>query len=663
VTGADRRIAKLLVANRGEIARRVFRTARQWGMATVAVYSEPDAGAPFVAEADEAVPIGGTSAAESYLRAEAILAAARRTGADAVHPGYGFLSENAEFARACAGAGLVFVGPSPEAIEAMGSKVAARRLMTSAGVPVVPGAELAGNDPAVLAAAAAEVGLPLLVKASAGGGGRGMRLVGAGDDLAAAVASARREALAAFADGTVFLERYIQPARHVEIQIVGDEHGNVATLLERDCSVQRRHQKIVEEAPSPAVDADLRRRMEAAAVDAALAVGYVGAGTVEFVLGPDGEFFFLEMNTRLQVEHPVTEAITGLDLVGLQLLVAQGGRLPPEAMSPTMRGHAIEARIYAEDPGAGYAPSAGVVESFELPDWVRVDSAVEAGTIVGVEYDPMLAKVVAWAPSRAEAAARLAGALGHARIHGLTTNRALLVGILTHPEFLAGAADTGFLDRHPPAELVPAPDDRQWALAALAATLADQAANRRNAPVLATLPSGWRNSPSGPQFRRLEAGGRLAEVGYRLGRTPVFEVDGARLDDVVVLSAEPDAVDVMDAGVRRRYQVSRGAERLHVDGGGVHVSFAILPRFPEPAPAEATGSLAAPMPGRVSRVEVVEGDRVEVGDVLVVIEAMKMEHRLTAPEAGTVEAVKVQPGMTVKGGDVVVILHPEEDPA
>ncbi len=445
-------IRTLLVANRGEIAVRIMSTARAMGIRTVAVYSDPDADAPHVAAADLAVRLVGSTPGDTYLRGDLILAAAVSTGADAIHPGYGFLSENAGFARACATAGVTFVGPSPEAIDAMGSKIAAKELMHAAGVPVLPGATVHdGEDIAVIGA---DVGFPLIVKAAFGGGGRGMRVVTDPADLVAAVQSAQREAASAFGDGTVFMERFVSSPRHVEVQIFGDHHGTLIHLFERECSIQRRHQKIIEEAPSSAVSPGVRAALGEAAVTAARALGYVGAGTVEFVMAPDGSFAFLEVNTRLQVEHPVTEAITGLDLVRLQLTVAEGRPLPPEALDAAITGHAIEARLYAEDVAAGYLPVSGRVERLRVDaPGVRVDTGYGDGSTVSTFYDAMLAKVIAWAPTRDEATRKLADALAGAHLHGVTTNRDLLVGILRHPEFAGGATDTGFLERHDPAAL------------------------------------------------------------------------------------------------------------------------------------------------------------------------------------------------------------------
>jgi len=660
-------IRTLLVANRGEVARRVFRTCRQLGIRTVAVYTPPDAGAPFVAEADAVVALDGV---RGYLDADQILAAAAATGAEAVHPGWGFLAENAPFAAACLRAGLAWVGPPPPAMEAMGSKIEARRLMEAAGVPVVPGATIAADDPAAVAAAGERVGFPLLVKASAGGGGKGMRLATRPDDLVAAVADAAREAAAAFGDPAVFLERYVSPGRHVEVQVVGDHHGTVLHLFERDCSVQRRHQKLVEEAPSPAVDADLRARMGEAAVAAARAVGYHGVGTVEFLLdasndGPDRAFYFLEMNTRLQVEHPVTELVTGLDLVRLQLAVAEGRPLPPEVHRASIGGHAVEVRLYAEDPLHEYQPQTGRVEALEFPavPGLRVDSGVEAGSVVGSDYDSMLAKVIAAGPTRAEAVRLLVDGLRRARIHGVGTNRDLLLAILGHEEFGAGRADTGFLDRHPPEELLaPTLDPATLQLHALAAALAAQAAARAAAPVLRSVSSGFRNNPGPPAVRRFTAGDRELAVGYRLGRSPLFTVDSEPLP-VTLLAAGPEAVELVVDGVRRRFDVRRYESSVHVDSALGSAVFRPVDRFPDKDAQRPSGSLVAPMPGTVVKVLAAPGDRVVKGDPIVVIEAMKMEHTIGAAGDGTVAEILVDIGRTVDIDQVIAVIKGDDDDA
>jgi acetyl/propionyl-CoA carboxylase alpha subunit len=659
-------VNKLLIANRGEIARRIQRTCREMGIATVAVYAEPDRDAPFVREADEAVALGGAAPAESYLRADGILAAARATGADAVHPGYGFLSENAAFARACAEAGLVFVGPSPEAIAAMGSKLEAKRRMQAAGVPQLPSREIAEDaSPAALATLAKELGLPLLVKASAGGGGRGMRVVREAKALAEAVASAGREAASAFGDGTVYLERYLEGARHVEVQIFGDAHGRVVHLYERECSIQRRHQKIVEESPSPAVSGALREALCKAAVAAGEAIAYRNAGTVEFMLAPSGEFFFLEVNTRLQVEHPVTELITGLDLVRLQLEVARGAALPAQDELPAPRGHAVEARLYAEDATRGFAPSTGRLHrfAFDPAPGLRVDAGFESGSEVSIHYDPMLAKVIAWGETREEAAAKLAAALAGARLHGPRTNRDLLVRILRHPEFLAGETDTQFLERHPPERLgAPRLDAAGARLHALAAALAGQAEERAGARVLAALPSGWRNVPSQDQERAFEAGGERLAVQYRFGRDGVrARVGGEPLDGLRLHGAAPDAVDLEAGGVRRRYAVHAAGDRVFVDSALGASELRALPRFAEPEAELASGSLVAPMPGLVKQVLVAVGARVAAGDALLVLEAMKMEQVIRAPRPGRVAALSARAGQQVEAGLLLAVI--EEDGA
>jgi propionyl-CoA carboxylase alpha chain len=650
-------IRKVLVANRGEIARRVFRTCREMGIATVAVFSEPDRDEPFVLEADEAVPLGGASPSESYLRGDAIVEAARLSGADAIHPGYGFLSENAEFARRVASSGLVFIGPPPEAITAMGAKLAAKVRMQKAGVPVLPGVEVQGA--AALAKAASALGFPVLVKASAGGGGRGMRIVRDAAGLEDAVAGARREAKAAFGDDTLFLERYLEAPRHVEIQVFGDAHGNVVSLFERECSIQRRYQKVIEESPSPAVDERLREAMGAVAVVAARAVSYVGAGTVEFLLTEGREFFFLEMNTRLQVEHAVTEAVTGLDLVRLQIHVAEGDVLPREAMAPSLSGHAIEARLYAEDPENGFLPCSGALHRFRVPasPGIRVDAGVADGSVVGVHYDSLLAKVVAHAPSRAEAAARLAAALERSHIHGLVTNRDLLVGVLRRLEFLEGRTDTHFLARHPPATLVaPAlsPDaERQHAVAA---ALAAAHGRREKARALGFLPSGWRNNPSQLQEVAFEGRSGRIEVGYAWRRDGLVVRAGGGEETGLSTRVDGSTVDLEMGGVRRRYEVSHVGDTHFVDSSLGHSTLTEVPRFDEVVEPAAPGSLRAPMPGRVIRVVAVTGASVAAGAVVVVLEAMKMEHQVTAPRDGTLLEVRVKEGQQVDAGQVLAVL-------
>jgi propionyl-CoA carboxylase alpha chain len=687
-------ISKLLIANRGEIASRIIRTARAMDIATVAVFADPDAGLPYVLEADEAVRLPGSAPAETYLRGEALIAAAAATGADAVHPGYGFLSENAGFARACAAAGLTFVGPSPAAIEAMGSKTAAKELMAAAGVPVLPSAVFDSAvfddgtepDPAELRKAAEDIGFPVLVKAAYGGGGRGMRIVADPGDIAGAVASARREAASAFGNGTVFLERFVESPRHIEVQILGDQEGTVVHLFERECSIQRRYQKIIEEAPSPAVSDELRAELCRAAVAAGQAIGYVGAGTVEFVLDTSERFYFLEVNTRLQVEHPVTELITGLDLVRLQLEIAAGQPLPPQVVEAGLTragftGHAIEARLYAEDVPAGYLPASGDLHTFEIApsNGLRVDAGFASGTRVSTFYDSMLAKVIGYGPTRDDARRVLAAALSRARLHGVVTNRDLLVGILREPEFAAGEIDTGYLGRHQPEELCP-PDVAAGPVHLLAVALAGQGRRREDAPVLATLPSGWRNNPSVPQRVSYGLDGRTAEVSYRFGRDGVqAEVDGTEMSGVVLHRTRPAPaaheaatrgpvpggparmlVDLEVGGVRRVIHVTQAGGAFYVDSVLGHSVLTEVDRFPDPAAAVQAGSLLAPMPGTVVRVEAAVGDHVEAGAVILAIEAMKMEHAIYAPAPGIVAELPITVGAQVDSGSVLAVL--EEEP-
>ncbi|MDN3357999.1 biotin carboxylase N-terminal domain-containing protein [Actinomadura sp. DC4] len=640
-------ISRLLVANRGEIARRVFRTCRDLGIETVAVFSDPDAGLPHAAEADRAVRLPGATPAETYLDQKAVLAAARAAGADAVHPGYGFLSENAGFAELVTGAGLTWVGPPARAIGAMGLKVEAKRLMRAAGVPVLP-----DLDPGAITE------FPVLVKASAGGGGRGMRVVREAGDLEEAVASARREAESAFGDPAVFCEPLLTGARHIEVQVLADDHGTVWTLGERECSIQRRHQKVIEEAPSPAVDAELRQRLCEAAAAAARAIGYTGAGTVEFMLSPDGGFFFLEVNTRLQVEHPVTECVYGVDLVALQIEVAEGAALRDP---PRPSGHAIEARLYAEDPAEGYRPNSGTLHAFAVPGvdaefrapavyGLRLDAGVTSGSVVSTHYDPMLAKVVAYAPTRSAAARRLAAALAGARVHGPVTNRDQLVNVLRHEAFLSGATDTGFLDRHDTTAALAG--EEAVRLSALAAALAQAAANRASARVLGGLPSGWRNVSSQPQHAAFEE----AEVAYRITRDGLV-AEGH--EDTVVAEAGPSEVVLETGGVRLRFAVARYAGRVHVDSALGAVTLTPLERLPDPAERIAPGTLLAPMPGSVIRVAVSEGDTVERGQPMLWLEAMKMEHQILAPADGVVATLHAEVGNQVETGAVLAVVTEE----
>ncbi|MFF7024397.1 biotin carboxylase N-terminal domain-containing protein [Streptomyces klenkii] len=706
-------IGSVLVANRGEIACRVFRTCRELGIASAAVYSDADAGALHVREADVAVRLPGAAAADTYLRGDAVVRAALAAGADAVHPGYGFLSESAAFARAVGEAGLVWIGPPPAVIEAMASKTRAKRIMSEAGVPV-----LVAGEP------------PLLVKAAAGGGGRGMRVVRDLALLDAEVASARAEAMAAFGDDEVFVEPYVEGGRHVEVQILADAHGTVWALGTRDCSLQRRHQKVIEEAPAPGLGPELAEELTRAAVAAARAIGYVGAGTVEFLVTPEGRPFFLEVNTRLQVEHPVTEAVYGLDLVALQIRVAEGAALG--AGPPMASGHAVEARLYAEDPGAGWRPQVGVVRELSVgvrcrglrgggpgpyiygpepltyaapppasgpqihvsaPDphpcapvtsrisrptaahharqhvlpqraggwaetraegagYVRVDTGFGPGDTVTSHYDPLLAKVIAWAPTRPEAIRLLARTLERARIHGPVTNRDLLVRSLRHEEFAAGRMNTAFYGSYL-AELT-APRRESSAIAALAAAIADAQGRSRF--------GGWRNLPSQPQEKRYRSvpDGEAYTVRYRLTRHGLEVEGGVRL-----LEASRDHVVLEVGGLRVRYDVSAYDDRIHVDAPSGSYAFTPLPRFPDPTAAPAApGSLLAPMPGTVVRLAdgVAEGCPVKAGQALLWLEAMKMEHRVVSPATGTLTALHAVPGHRVEVGSLLAVVTEEPTP-
>ena len=657
-------ISRLLVANRGEIARRVFRSCREAGIGTVAVFSDPDAGSPHVAEADLAVRLPGAAAAQTYLDGAAIVAAALASGADAVHPGYGFLAEDPGFAAAVTGAGLTWVGPPPDAMAAMALKIQARNHALAAGVPVLP--EL---DPESVTT------FPVLVKASAGGGGRGMRAVHGPDGLADAIESARREAKAAFGDGTVFCEPLVTGARHIEVQVLADQAGTVWALTERDCSVQRRYAKVIEESPSPAVGPELRERLLGAATALAEAVGYVNAGTVEFLVDPGaGEFWFLGFNTRLQVEHPVTECVHDLDLVALQLAIAEGRPLPGQP--PPASGHAIEARLYAEDPAAGYRPSAGTVHGFDVPGadctfgppaaarpagpFLRVDAGVSPGGVVPAHYDAMLAKVIAWAPGRDAAIRRLAAGLRGAVIAGPATNRDLLLAVLRDPVFAGGSASTSLLDGYDLAALVPGP--AVTGLCAAAAAVALAAARRRDAAVAAGLPGGWRNVPSQPQVTAFSSGGGRVEVSYwwRRGGIEIAGMTGGPDELPGVVGAAPDEVVLEAGGVRHRFSLVWSGDDIWVGSGLGSVRLTVLDRLPPPGLVAESGSLIAPMPGSVAKVAAAPGDRVTAGQLLLVLEAMKMEHAITAPADGVLTELRVTGGAQVNGGDVLAIVTADE---
>ncbi len=650
-----RPITKLLIANRGEIARRIMRTAHAMGIATVAVYADGDALEPFVREADEAMALGGSSAADTYLDQTKVLAAANATNADAVHPGYGFLAENAGFAEAVIEAGLTWVGPPPNAIAAMGDKLSAKRLMEGAGVPGLPSAELKpGED---VSAAARKIGYSVLVKASAGGGGKGMRVVRTEGDLEQAVASARREAGAAFGDDTVFLERWLEGARHIEVQVVGDIHGAVVHCFERECSIQRRHQKIIEEAPSPAVDNALRRRMGDAAVSAAKAIGYHSTGTFEFLVEDDA-FWFLEMNTRLQVEHPVTEAITGLDLVREQLRIAQGETLGYGQDDLCINGHAIEARLCAEDPANDFLPATGSVLAWQpaTSSQARFDSGIETGSIVGIDFDSMLAKVITHAPNRREAALALARALEQTRVQGIATNRDFLAEILRTPEFLAGDTTTDFVDRVAPRRHRHVPPEVR-AHAAIAIALAGQCDARARAGTLATLPSGWRNTRMPPQQISLRHLDEDMLVAYRCQRDGSFRCWlGEEEFHARILRRSAGAIELEVDGRHTEACLTRDGERWFVQAASFDLEFTERSKFPNLEQSGVHGGLTAPMPGKVVSTHAKAGDEVEAGDLLVVLEAMKMELRITAPIAGRISEMHVEAEQQVANGELLVVV-------
>jgi 3-methylcrotonyl-CoA carboxylase alpha subunit len=658
--------SKILIANRGEIACRVIRTARRLGVATVAVYSEADREAMHVNLADEAWPIGPPPARESYLNIEAILDAARRSGAEAVHPGYGFLSENAEFAEACEAAGIVFIGPPASAMRSMGSKAEAKELMQRHGVPLVPGYHGDDQDPARLLDEAERIGFPVLIKASAGGGGRGMRAVASAAEFASALAGAKREAAAAFGDDRVLIERYLLRPRHIEIQIFADRRGNTVHLFERDCSLQRRHQKMLEEAPAPGLDEKTRRAMGEMAVAAGRAVGYVGAGTVEFIAEPDA-FYFIEMNTRLQVEHPVTEAVTGLDLVEWQIRIAAGEALPRCQKDLGLHGHAIEARLYAEDPERGFLPQTGTLHRLRFPpaEIARVDTGVRQGDVVTPFYDPLVAKIIAWGEHRSAALGRLRRALADTAVLGVATNLGFLSRVGMHPEFAAGEVDTGFIERHR-AALIPerrAAPDIVLAVAALSRLLARQAAASAAAARSADPFSpwvrvdGWRLNGVGHQEIILRDGTDERVVAARWNaRNWLLQFAGGTMVAEAEQQPEGSLAVVID-GVRRHMTVlDHGTEMMiFVDGEGWRLT-EVDPLAARSGEDPGAGRLTAPMPGRVTQLMVEPGAEVRRGQPLVVIEAMKMEHTVTAPADGVVEAVRFAVGDLVEEGAELIVL-------
>jgi 3-methylcrotonyl-CoA carboxylase alpha subunit len=644
---------KILIANRGEIACRVIATARRLGIATVAVYSDVDAGARHVMLADEAWPIGPAPARESYLVGERIVDVARRAGAEAIHPGYGFLSENADFADTCAASGVVFIGPPASAMRAMGSKSAAKTLMEKAGVPLVPGYHGEAQDFATLQAASERIGYPVLIKASAGGGGKGMRIVERPADLEDAIGGAKREALASFGDDQVLVEKYLTRPRHIEIQVFADTHGGAVSLFERDCSIQRRHQKVLEEAPAPGMDPKRRQEMSEAALAAARAVGYVGAGTVEFI-AEDGRFWFMEMNTRLQVEHPVTEMITGFDLVEWQLRIAAGERLPSDQDKVFIKGHAIEARIYAEDPERDFLPSIGTLAHLRQPEEtadVRVDTGVRQGDAITPYYDPMIAKLIVWGADRDAAVRRLETALAAYEVVGVATNLGLLRAIAGSPAFLSADLDTGFIGRHILAGVPDGEPDVTALAAAALAVLEGQCLDEAADP--------WGVADS---FRLNIEGDQ--EILLRAGETVVVVRAGSRDDRgyrlllserTMVVRGSADSISV-DGVTHRSHVVRRGDELTVIQRGRNHVFVQVDPLVPPGARGAGDDRVAAPIPARVTHVLVQAGDVVTKGTALIVLEAMKMEITLVAPRDGAIETIRYAVGDMVEEGTELIIL-------
>jgi len=641
-------IKTLLVANRGEIARRIFRTARSMGIVCVAVYTDADSNEPFVKEADKAIRLS-----TNYLDKKEIIDAARRTGSDAIHPGYGFLSENASFAKAVTDEGIIWIGPSSEAIESMGDKITAKKIAQEATVPTLPSSDDLNDS--------SSIGFPLLVKAAAGGGGKGMRIVTNENDLPEAISAAQREAKNAFDDERVFLERYIPKSRHIEVQILGDSHGNLLHLGERECSIQRRHQKIIEEAPSSAISEEQRELITDAALRMGESLAYQSAGTVEFLLDDEtGDFFFLEVNTRLQVEHPVTEAITGIDLVREQLKISSGEAISFTQDNLISKGHAVEARLYAEDPSAEFLPSTGEILAFSPPKEpdVRWDSGIEKGSFVGVEFDPMLAKVISHGVDRTEATLNLAKALEKLHLAGVTTNRNFLVSTLRHNKFLKGETTTDFIeDNYPQLHLQLTEGEIEKASIAVALWLQNK--NRKNAIVLKSIQSGWRNGRLPAQEVSLLHSGEKITISYKTKRNGSFVFNNGSTATIHHWSTEHIETEI--DGERMASLITEGQENIHIQTNQGTVSFEILPRFEPPALQIAEGSLVAPMPGVVLEIKVSSGDSVSAGDTLLTLEAMKMEHHVKAPYKGTVAEILVSENQQLDNGVPLLVINPVDE--
>ena len=648
---------KILIANRGEIALRIIHTCRQLGISSVAVYSDADVTAPHVKAADEAIYLGAAPASESYLDGAKIIAAAQRTNCDALHPGYGFLSENADFAAACAAAGIIFIGPEPDVIRPLGLKNDARKIAADAGLQIVPGYDGSDQSNENLRTEILKLGFPVLIKAAAGGGGKGMRVVQAADEIDAALESARREALKSFGNELLLLEKFIAEARHIEVQILGDAHGNLIHLFERDCSVQRRHQKIIEESPSPALNDELRNKICAAAVKLGKTLNYTNAGTVEFILAPDGEFYFFEVNPRLQVEHPVTEMITGHDLVKLQIEIAEGKPLPLQPEEIKTAGHAIEARLYAEDPDNNFLPATGTLYDWHVADGmndVRIDAGIEAGMNIGINYDPLLAKVIAHGSTRDAAMRKLSYALRGLSIQGVQTNRDFLLRLLEHDNFLAGKVHTGFIAENQDA-LIKQENPALDRVAAMAAALYWQKQWQTSDELLTNISPGYRNNPYRNPSLKLQIGQREIVVSWHHRANDIYEVSAlGETNQVNIISfAQPDLRLSFD-GRQINFRLTEAGDRLYLHSSSGSRTITRLPRHPEIQSATEHGAMTSTMPGQVAKIFVTVGQQVKAGDPLLILEAMKMEQTMRTAIDGIIETIHVKEGAVVGPGERLI---------